>query len=335
VDLSLSPEQQAVREAFATVFAKESTPSRVREVEASGFDPRLWSKVQEMGAVDVGIPSDKGGGGGGLLELSLIAQEAGRWVAPIPFAEPPAAARLCAEVGAADLVAAIVEGAQLVSLCTRRSGLAGQLLVDGGVADVVVSIEDDRLVAHRRPPGVRSVPNLGGLPLARWNPVDPPVVLAAGPEALNAFGRACDDVRLLRAAALFGLASEAIEIGAAYARGRLAFGVPIGTYQAVAHPLADAVTANDGLELLIRKAAWALDEEMPFGPALASKAFVFAAEVAQSTTQHSLHIHGGYGFTEEYDIQLYYRRAKAWSLVFADPTHELLTLADRLYGPVS
>jgi alkylation response protein AidB-like acyl-CoA dehydrogenase len=332
VDLSLNPEQQAVREAFATLFAKESTPSRVRAVEADGFDPRLWSTVQDMGAVDVGIPTERGGGGGGLLELSLIAQEAGRWVAPIPFAEPPAAARLCAEVGAGDLVAAIVEGAQLVSLCTRRSGLAGQLLADGSIADVVVSLEGDRLVANSRPAEVRAVPNLGGLPLARWDPLGPPVVLAAGEVAVDAFERACDDVRLLRAAALFGLTSEAIEIGAAYARERLAFGVPIGSYQAVAHPLADAVTANDGLELLIRKAAWALDEALPSGPTLASKAFVFAAETAQRATQHSLHIHGGYGFTQEYDIQLYYRRAKAWSVVFADPAHELLTLADRLYG---
>jgi alkylation response protein AidB-like acyl-CoA dehydrogenase len=335
VDLSLSPEQQAVREAFATLFAKESTSSRVREVEAHGFDPLLWSTVRDMGAVDVGIPSEQGGGGGGLLELSLIAQAAGRWVAPIPFSEPPAAARLCAEVGAVDLVAAIVEGAQLVSLCTHRSGLDGQLLADGGIADVVVSLEGDRLVANRRPPEVRPVPNLGGLPLARWDPVEVPVVLASGEEAFDAFERACDDVRLLRAAALFGLTAEAIEIGAAYARARLAFGVPIGTYQAVAHPLADAVTANDGLELLIRKAAWAIDEAEPSGPALASKAFVFAAETAQAATQHALHIHGGYGFTQEYDIQLYYRRAKAWSLVFADPAHELQILADRLYGPAS
>ena len=178
-------------------------------------------------------------------------------------------------------------------------------------------------------------PTSVALPLARWRtpPSGSPVVLASGEDAFNAYDRACDDdVRLLRAAALFGLTSEAIEIGAAYARERLAFGVPIGSYQAVAHPLADAVTANDGLELLIRKAAWALDEALPSGPTLASKAFVFAAETAQRATQHSLHIHGGYGFTQEYDIQLYYRRAKAWSVVFADPAHELLTLADRLYG---
>jgi alkylation response protein AidB-like acyl-CoA dehydrogenase len=334
MDLALSQEQQAVREAFASVFAKESSPIRVREMEADGFDPHLWTTVQGMGAIDVGIPSELGGGGGGLLELCLIAEEAGRRVAPVPLAEPAAAARLCAEVGASDLIASIVDGTKLVSLCTKRSGLADGLLVDGGIADVIVSLENDRLVANSRPSGVRSVPNVGGLPLARWSSTDTEV-LATGTDAVAAFDVACDDVRLLRAAALVGLAAEAIEMGAAYARERLAFGVPIGTYQAVAHPLADAVTAHDGAELLIRKAAWALDEGEPTGPALASKAFVFAAENARSATQHSLHIHGGYGFMEEYDIQLYYRRAKAWTLAFPDPVHELLILADRLYGTAS
>lgn len=334
MDLSLSSEQQALREAFASVFAKESSPARVRLVENDGFDPHLWATVLGMGAVDAGIPSQLGGGGGGLLELALIAEEAGRRVAAVPFAEPAAAARLCAAVGATDLVAAIVDGTQLVSLCSRPTGLAGQLLVDGRIADVIVSLEGDRLVANQRPAEMESVPNLGGLPLARWDPAATEV-LAEGTVAVAAFDRACDDVRLLRAAALVGLTAEAIEMGAAYARERLAFGIPIGSYQAVAHPLADAVTANDGAQLLIKKGAWALDEGVPSGPALASKAFVFAGEIAQFATQHSLHIHGGYGFMEEYDIQLYYRRARAWSVAFSDSGHELLTLADRLYGPVS
>jgi alkylation response protein AidB-like acyl-CoA dehydrogenase len=61
-------------------------------------------------------------------------------------------------------------------------------------------------------------------------------------------------------------------------------------------------------------------------------AFIFAAETAYGAVQHSLLIHGGYGFMEEYDIQLYYRRAKAWSVVFRDRGVELLTLADRRFG---
>jgi alkylation response protein AidB-like acyl-CoA dehydrogenase len=333
MDLALSDEQLAVRGAFAAVLAKEASPKRVREVEAMGFDPQLWSTVHGMGAIDVGVPLESGGGGGGLLELALIAEEVGRRIAPIPFASSAAAARVCVEVGAGDLVTSILEGSRLVSMTTRRSAFSRQLLADGAVADVVLALEGDRLVANYRPAGIQATPNMGGLPAARWEP-DHQEILADGPDAVRAYERGCDAVRLLRAAELVGLAAEAIEIGASYARERRAFGTPIGTFQAVAHPLADAVTANDGAQLLVYKAAWALDGGRPEGPGLAVMALVFTAEVSYAAAQHSLHIHGGYGFTEEYDIQLYYRRAKAWVVAVGDPNRELLTLADRLFGPV-
>jgi alkylation response protein AidB-like acyl-CoA dehydrogenase len=143
---------------------------------------------------------------------------------------------------------------------------------------------------------------------------------------------ALDEVRVLLAAALVGLAGRATSIGARYSQDRLAFGQPIAMYQAVAHPFADILTAQDGAQMLVWKACWALDCGDPAGPALASSAFVFAAETAYSAAGHSLHVHGGYGFMEEYDIQLYYRRAKAWAAAFADPEQELQLVADRRFG---
>ena len=71
------------------------------------------------------------------------------------------------------------------------------------------------------------------------------------------------------------------------------------------------------------------------GAALASMAFVFASEAAATATDRSLHYHGGYGFAEEYDIQLYYRRARGWRLVAGDPAAELAFLADLLVGPTA
>jgi alkylation response protein AidB-like acyl-CoA dehydrogenase len=334
MDLALTEEQLAVRETFATLFAKESTPTRVREVEDMGFDSELWATLQSIGTIGIGVPVEQGGGGGGLLELALIAHEAGRRVAPVPLAEPIAAARLAAAAGAEELLSSILDGAEVVSLATRPGAVGHQLLTDGGVADAVLALEGDQLRLHRRVGAVRTVPNLGGLPLARWESTTSEQV-AEGAGATALYARACDEVRLLRASALGGIAAEAIEIGAAYARERQAFGVPIGIYQAVAHPLADALTASDGGELLVWKAAWALEEDLSIGPELASMAFIFAAETAYDAAQHSLHIHGGYGFMEEYDIQLYYRRAKAWALAFGQPTVELLTLADRRFGPRS
>jgi len=188
-----------------------------------------------------------------------------------------------------------------------------------------------------RPAGLARTPrpNFGGLALSRWPDGCERRRLAEGDSARTMFATAFDEVRVLRAAALIGLAAEAVRIGSDYAKVRHAFGQPIAMYQAVAHPFADAVAALDGAQLLIQKACWALDAGEADGPALASMAFVFAAETAYQAAGHSLHVHGGYGFMEEYDIQLYYRRAKAWAVAFADPRRELLTLADRRFGPVS
>jgi alkylation response protein AidB-like acyl-CoA dehydrogenase len=139
---------------------------------------------------------------------------------------------------------------------------------------------------------------------------------------------------VLTAGALVGLAGAALELGVEYAKQRQQFGVPIGSFQALAHRLADVATAVEGAQLLVREAAWAVDEDEPDAIALARMAFLFAARAAQDTSATALHVHGGYGFTLEYDVQLYLRRAKAWPLALGDPRRGALHLADALFGPV-
>jgi len=335
VNLGLNDEQRAMRDVFANLFAREVPSDRVRGAEPLGHDEALWRLIVSTGVLGVAVAESSGGGGGGLLELALIAEEAGRRLAPVPIAEPAATMRLLAAIEADDLLARALDGASLVSLAPRLTPLAAQLLPDGAIADIVLTLEDDRVVAVRRPPNVRPISNMGSLPLARWNDADTAEgeVLASGPGAMRQFHQALDEVRVLRAAALVGLAHRAIEIGAEYAKERRAFGVPIGTYQGVAHPLADALVAADGAQLLVWKACWALDESEPQGTALASMALLYAGQTAYQASQHSLHLHGGYGFMAEYDIQLYYRRAKAWLTVFTDPGREIHVLADRRFGP--
>ena len=98
--------------------------------------------------------------------------------------------------------------------------------------------------------------------------------------------------------------------------------------------LRDLLHGNFGLSLEYQRPnADLIKEQLGLTVALAAMAFVFAAETAYHASQHSLHVHGGYGFTDEYDIQLYYRRAKAWAAAFADPRRELLVVADRRFGP--
>ena len=149
-----------------------------------------------------------------------------------------------------------------------------------------------------------------------------------------------DEWKTLTAASLVGVAVAALDLGVEYAKSRIQFGVPIGSFQAVQQGLATLPGMIDGARLLTHKAAWSTpdgviatdDNEVTQLSAVASMAFLFASDVAALATDRSLHYHGGYGFAEEYDIQLYYRRARGWSLVLGDPSHEALALADRLFA---
>jgi alkylation response protein AidB-like acyl-CoA dehydrogenase len=143
-------------------------------------------------------------------------------------------------------------------------------------------------------------------------------VLASSQAAVQAFDGAVTEWMVLMANALVGLAARSIEIGVEYVKERKAFGVPIGSFQAVSHGLADAATATQGAGLLAREAAWSADAdaEPERTPELAALAFGFASDAAREASYRSEHYHGGYGFMLEYDIQLYFRRARAWPAQF-------------------
>jgi alkylation response protein AidB-like acyl-CoA dehydrogenase len=141
--------------------------------------------------------------------------------------------------------------------------------------------------------------------------------------------------RSLTAAMLTGLGAGALAIARAYVTERHQFGKAIGSFQAIQHTLADIAVSLDGAQLLARKAAWAVDEARADAPDLAAMAFLFAAEAAQRASERALHFHGGYGYMQEYDIQLYYRRAKGWPLILDSPVREYQRLAARRYGPLA
>jgi alkylation response protein AidB-like acyl-CoA dehydrogenase len=137
--------------------------------------------------------------------------------------------------------------------------------------------------------------------------------------------------KLLMAAALDGLRAEALRIGVEYVRDRIQFGVPIGSFQAIQQRLADVTVAGDGAHLLVYEAAWARDRGQANATELALMAFAYLAELAFMTSREALQFHGGYGYTLEYDIQLYFRRAKTWPLALGDPRREYQQLAVRLF----
>jgi alkylation response protein AidB-like acyl-CoA dehydrogenase len=343
VDLSFTDDQSALRDTLRDFFVKESPSEVVRAAEPLGFDPSLWDKVVGLGLCSIAVPEARGGGGAGMLELAIAAEALGQFLAPVPLVEAAVATNLLASVSDTDddvgaVASRAIGGEVLATLALRPAvGSVARLVPAGAVADVVLALRGDELVLVSLPDRgparpAETVPNLGSAPIADCD-LDrgDAIVVARGPDARRAHERAVEQWQVLTAAALVGLGTKALEMGVDYTMQRHAFGVLIATFQTIQHRLADNATALDGAGLLVHKAAWAADEELPTAGTLATMAFLFAAETAFTTASESLHFHGGYGYTLEYDIQLYFRRAKAWPLLAGDPRAEYARLAHRLF----
>ena len=342
MDLEFAEEQRAVVDVFAQIADRESSPAHVREHEALGFSRPLWDQLVAVGAPGMALPESAGGGGSTLLDLGLAIEALGRRLAPAPLIEHAVTARLLARCtdGLDRVPADIVDGTTIAAIALRPASDGVAALVPGGaIAEVVVALDRaDLVMVHSAAPG-RAVPNLASAPLADRSVGDAAgierVVLATGDRASDLHASAVDEWRALTALALAGLGAGALAIACAYVSEREQFGVPIGSFQSIQHGLADVTVALDGAQLLARKAAWSFDRSPDDAPGLAAMALLFCAEQAQRAADRALHYHGGYGFMEEYDVQLFYRRAKGWPLVLGDPSRECERLAERRYGPLT
>ncbi len=295
MDPRLSDDQAALRAAFAAFFAKESPPAVVRAAEAGGgFAAGLWSKLVELGIPAMAPDS-------GLADLAVVAREAGRRVAPAPVVEATVARRLAVELGM-----------EAPDLCTVAFGP----LAAYGAHAAMIFTGDERGVFAIDGPGlaVAGAGDLGDCGLAR---VPEPTRGPIGP--LHAWERARDEWRILTAASLIGLGQEALKLGVEYAKVRHQFGAPIGSYQAIQQRLADVATDLAGASLLAHEAAAEADRSGSRRRERAAMALWRASGAAHAAALASLHVHGGYGYMLEYDIQLYFRRSKAWPLVGGDP----------------
>jgi len=334
VNLDLTDDQAAVDDLFRAFFARECSPAVVRGAERLGFDPVLWARLSETGAHVVAIPEALGGGGGGLFDAVLIAEAAGRHVVPVPIVEHVVVARLVASLGAAVAIEEAVIAAAPMTLALRPAAGTATLVPAGAVAAAVIVWSGERLLLARGDPPMVATPNGAGLPVADRS-LDGATVLGDGDSAAQAYAQAVDEWRLLMAAALVGLADAALWMGVGYVQERRQFGVPIGSFQAIQHGLAELPGPISGARLLTRRAAWRRDHDDEVGFRRdASMAFVFATELARTVTSRVIHYYGGYGAMEEYDAQLYYRRARGWPAQLGDPYGEVDHLAGLLYGPV-
>lgn len=333
--LAIPEDSLAVQELFERFFTGESTSARIRAAEPAGFDLRLWRDLVDLDAPFMRLAAAAGGGGMSLFDACLMMEQAGRRLAPVPLAEAVVALRALGELGgeaASRWIGKVRGGETVLSLALHPLRAGETLLVPGGAAaGGVLTFDGEQVAIEAIAEPLPAPDTLGGAALGAFTAgKGERQVIASGADAARIWASACEEWKVLTAAALIGMSQEVLTMAAAYAGERLAFGKPIGANQGIAHPLANDVIDADGARMLLWWTLRTLADRRPDAAATISMLFWWAARTATHCVAHALHTFGGYGLTNEYDLQLYHRRAKAWPLAFGDPQQELVRAGRRL-----
>ena len=146
LDYSLSEDHLAIQEAYKQFFKTHCPIETVRAAQESGFDKSLWERLCAMGATTMALPESAGGDGATLVDLTLVAEEIGRFLAPVPWIDHVVAARLLARLGAPD--ADVVSGKQLAAIDPQHENATGvRLIPTGSIADQILVRDGDDVVA--------------------------------------------------------------------------------------------------------------------------------------------------------------------------------------------
>jgi alkylation response protein AidB-like acyl-CoA dehydrogenase len=344
---------------------------RAMEDDATGFPAALWKQFAEIGINGVLIPEAFGGSAQSLLDAAIVYEELGRALAPTPhFASAVVAARVLLAAGSdaqqkawlpriasgeAILTPAWLEpdggfGPKGVQTTAKQGG--DGFVLSGVKRHVAFASAATRLVVLARTgAGERDIdlflvdPQAQGVTLTQQRSlaadtqyrVDLVDVRVAAADRIGAAGSGWQtwdavmhDAIILLAAQAMGGCERALEITVQYAKDRKQFDKPLGAFQSISHYLADATTAVDGGKTLVYEAAWAASNGRSIAR-LAPMAKLFACQTYRDVTAMCQQVWGGVGFTIEYDIQLFFRRAKQLQLTWWDgPYLEELVAADVL-----
>lgn len=332
--LTMPEDSVMIKDMFQRLFTTESSPARIRAAEPLGFDHQLWQSLLQIDAPFMRLTGEAGGSEMGLFDTCIMMEEAGRTLASVPLAEAVVAIRLLGRLGGEvgqQWINEVRAKGEVVTLALQQSATGTSHWVTGAaVAHAVIHFDGTDLVIEQVAKSQDASATLSGVALARFAPGGgEKQVLASGDTALRAWSEAVEEWKILTASALIGLSLQAIRMAADYSAEREAFGQPIGSYQGICHPLANDVIDADGARLMLWKTLSAMAEGHPGAGAMVAQLFWWANRTATQSVAHSLHTFGGYGLSEEYDIQLYHRRAKTWGLALGDPEAELIRAARR------
>ncbi len=370
MDLELTDEQQMIQD-LARSLLEEHCPVdvvRLAENDAQGYPDALWKQLSESGLIGILIPEAHGGGGLSMLEAALLYEELGRAMAPTPhFVSAVLSAGVLMQAGSdaqqAEWLPKIASGEAVVTPAwlepDRGYGAKGVQLrakeegddfvlsgakrhvnyAGSAQALIVLARSDDGvelLLVDPEADGVTRTQILSQSNEAHYR-VDFEQVRVPKSARIGAAGSGWDtwnlvmhDGIILLAAQAIGGAQKCLDITVEYANQRVQFDKPLGAFQALAHYMADCSTNIDGGRVLVHEAAWNRAEGRSVAR-FAPMAKLFACNTYQETTRKCAQIWGGVAFTLEYDVQMYFRRAKELQLSWWDkPALEELIAADVL-----
>ncbi len=301
----------AFRAAVRDLLDKECGPASVRTAWESdtGFSSERWKKLADMGVVGLTVAEADGGLGMDEVGLVLLLEEAGRAALPEPLIETTAVGAPLLQALAPDRLAGVAGGETVVTVGLARSASVSA----ADAADLLVLERDGALHAVTRADvkltPVESVDH--GRRVARVD-FSASTVIAEGDAAREAVALAFDRYAWASSAVLCGLAERMLELAAEYAKQRHQFGVPIGSFQAVKHKLADALVKLDFARPVVHRAAFSIARRDPDRSLHVSMAKAYASEAADVAARAALQVHGAIGYTWEHDLHLFMK--KAWAL---------------------
>jgi alkylation response protein AidB-like acyl-CoA dehydrogenase len=341
MDLMLSTEQRDMRAALREYLADTWTPDRLRSaagpsvaahgaVDHGAFDRQAWKDLAGLGVFAMALAPDDGGMGLGLADAVIVFEELGRALLPGPVTATFLAAGLVPGAAAGEAVVGLVDRRDRVALVEHPAAVTDLLVIDdGGVFRVPFDARSQR---SRPRPG-------GPVPLDPLTPVAAVAVstadgqrLAGGPDA----ARLRRTGALLTAALQVGVAQGALDLAVRYARERVQFGRPVGSFQAVKHLLADALARVDLARAATLAAGVVADDPasaelagVRAGDAVAA-AKVLADGAAAANGRTCVQVHGGMGFTWEVLAHLYLKRAWVLETAFGPADEHAGRLAESL-----
>jgi alkylation response protein AidB-like acyl-CoA dehydrogenase len=333
----------------------------------TGFDPAVWAQMgEQMGLQGLHIPEEYGGSGYTYVELGIVLEEMGRALLCAPFfssvvlaantllhsGDDAAKKSYLPGIASGETIATVAftepsgkwDEAGITMEATASGGgftLNGtkMFVLDGNMANVII-------VAARTGKGVSLFAVEGdaaGLTRASLSTMDqtrkqsklefadtPATLVGVEGEGWSVLSTVLDLAAVGLAAEQVGGAQKVLEMAVEYAKVRVQFGRPIGSFQAIKHKCADMLLEVESAKSAAYYGMWCAAEMNDELPSVASLAKAYCSEAYFHATAENIQIHGGIGFTWEHPAHLYFKRAKSSELLFGDPTYHRELLAQRI-----